>query len=122
MIENDTKPTEEAITPEDLAQNRSMGLSYFKLSSITPGSPAELEVVGMTKVVGGKYTIRGKTYSLRVSLGSGKVMDVTSAPVAGELTRLGYDAHNVFKPFSVRITRKSVNKIGETPYILEKIT
>lgn len=111
----------EPISPEEIAQAKSMGLRYYKLSSILPGHPAVLEVVGLAKVRGGKYTLPNKDYSMRVSLGDGQVMDVTSGPVAGALTRMGYKNGTTFAPFKVQVTRKQTNKIGETPYILEEV-
>lgn len=114
------KSTTEEITAADIDAARNMGLSYYKLSSIQPGSPVVLEIVKIAKLKGAKYTLKGKDYSLRCTLGTGQVMDVTSIPVAGEFTRLGYGQGDTFKPFRVKISRKPTNKIGETPYIIVK--
>lgn len=120
MQDDIRKTTTEEITTEDLEKTRSMGLSYFKLSSILPGEPVTIEITRMVKIKGAKYTLRGRDYSLRCYLGNGQVMDVTSLPIAGEFTRLGYGNGDTFQPFKVKINRKVVNKIGETPYIVER--
>lgn len=122
MTEEIKKSTVEEFTPEEISQAKSMGLSYYKLSSVMVGEPVELDITGLSKVRGGKYTLPKKDYSMRVALGTGQVMDVTSGPVAGALHRIGYKKGTEFTPFSVKITRKQTNKIGESPYIVEEVT
>ena len=114
------KQVTEEITGDDVNATRGMGLSYYKISSITPGEPAVLEITSAVKVRNPKYPIRGLDYAYRFTLGNGQVMDISSRPVAGELIRLGFGQGDKFHPFKVKISRKPVNKIGETPYILDK--
>ena len=111
----------EPITQDDVNQIKGKGLSYYKLSGVPGGSSVVLEITGMVKVKNAKYPIKDKDYALRCFLGNGQVMDVSSGPVAGALTRMVVIQNDVIVPFKVKITKKVTNKIGESPYIIESV-
>lgn len=108
---------------EDIEAGRNAGFSFYKMSTITPGQPARLRVTGVSKLEGTKYPIKGKTWCYRFTLGNGQVVDVSSKAIYGEFIRRGFkDGATTFTPFDCVIVRKSTNKVGESPYIVEDAT
>lgn len=106
---------------DEVSQGRTMGMSFFKLSSIQPGQSQVIEVVEINKKPDTKYPIRGKDYCYRLTLADGRICDVNSIPVAGHLLRILYPENpETFVRAKVKITRKPSNKIGETPYEVDK--
>lgn len=119
MAPGEVQPLEQG----DIEAGRNAGFSYFKMSTITPSHPVTLKVTGVSKLEGTKYPIKDKTWCYRFTLGNGQVVDVSSKAIYGEFIRRGFkDGSTTFTPFTCVIVRKSANKVGESPYIVEDAT
>lgn len=101
---------------------RGFGAKFFKPSALKPSESSTITIVDINKNHATKWPLRGKDYCYRATLEDGRVWDCNSVPVAGALIRYGYPAGSkTLVKFTVKITRKDANKIGESPYDTEKV-